>query len=261
MLTEPAALATWWGPEGFTTPEAMLDLQPGGSYRLTMKPPDGEPFHLAGQFLEVDPPHRLVYTFRWKSPRPTTVKPSSRLPSNRGRTHVARAVPRGIRHREAARSASGRLDGGYRQTRPGHRRQRSPVPAGRAYTGVMDERPRILVVEDDAPLAAMLGELLRDEGYDVETAHNGQRALHLGLTHQFDALLLDRGLPAIEGLDVLARLRRQAWRRPPWCFPPSATLQTKWRAWTAGPKTIWPSRSTSASCWPGCVPCCAAAAQ
>ena len=74
----------------------------------------------------------------------------------------------------------------------------------------MDERPRILVVEDDVPLAAMLGELLREEGYDVETAHNGQRALHLGLTHKFDALLLDRGLPAIEGLDVLARLRETA---------------------------------------------------
>jgi uncharacterized protein YndB with AHSA1/START domain len=70
MLTEPAELATWWGPEGFTTPEAMLDLQPGGSYRLTMKPPDGEPFHLAGEFLEIDLPRRLVYTFRWEEPAP-----------------------------------------------------------------------------------------------------------------------------------------------------------------------------------------------
>jgi two-component system response regulator QseB len=78
----------------------------------------------------------------------------------------------------------------------------------------MDERPRVLVVEDDVPLASMLGELLREEGYDVETAHNGQRALHLGLTHEFDVLLLDRGLPAIEGLDVLARLRRQGVATP-----------------------------------------------
>jgi uncharacterized protein YndB with AHSA1/START domain len=70
MLTEPAELVKWWGPAGFTTPEATLDPRPGGSYRLTMQPPDGEPFHLAGEFLEVDPPRRLVYTFRWEEPTP-----------------------------------------------------------------------------------------------------------------------------------------------------------------------------------------------
>jgi len=71
----------------------------------------------------------------------------------------------------------------------------------------MSEAPRILLVEDDARLASMLEQLLRDEGYEVVAAHDGQRALHEGLTQDFDALILDRGLPAIEGLDVLARLR------------------------------------------------------
>jgi uncharacterized protein YndB with AHSA1/START domain len=69
-MTEPARLATWWGPHGFTTPEAALDLREGGRYRFTMQPPDGEPFHLSGEFLEVDPPSRLVYTFRWEEPDP-----------------------------------------------------------------------------------------------------------------------------------------------------------------------------------------------
>lgn len=72
----------------------------------------------------------------------------------------------------------------------------------------MAEDARVLVVEDDRQLARMLGELLQDEGYDVVVAPDGQRALHLGLTEQFDVLLLDRGLPAIEGLDLLGRLRR-----------------------------------------------------
>ena len=71
----------------------------------------------------------------------------------------------------------------------------------------MTDRPRILVVEDDRSLARMLAELLESEGYAVTVAYDGQRALHEGLTHPFDVLLLDRGLPAIEGLDVLARLR------------------------------------------------------
>ncbi|MFT4470057.1 SRPBCC family protein [Arthrobacter sulfonylureivorans] len=91
MLTEPAELAKWWGPEGFTMPEALLDLQPGGSYRLTMKPPDGEPFHLAGEYLVIDPPRRLVYTFRWEEPTPddreTTV--TLALDPREGRTWIA----------------------------------------------------------------------------------------------------------------------------------------------------------------------------
>lgn len=70
MLTEPVELAKWWGPRGFTTPKTELDLRVGGGYRFSMKPPDGDPFHLAGEFLEIDPPSRLVYTFRWEEPTP-----------------------------------------------------------------------------------------------------------------------------------------------------------------------------------------------
>ncbi len=69
-LTEPATLAQWWGPNGFTTPEIELDLRVGGAYRFGMQPPDGDLFHLAGEFLEIDPPRRLSYTFRWEEPDP-----------------------------------------------------------------------------------------------------------------------------------------------------------------------------------------------
>jgi two-component system response regulator QseB len=66
---------------------------------------------------------------------------------------------------------------------------------------------RILLVEDDAELAQMLQRLLVDEGYRVEPAPDGQRGLHLGLTHEFDLLVLDRTLPGMDGLELLARLR------------------------------------------------------
>jgi uncharacterized protein YndB with AHSA1/START domain len=69
-LTEPAELAKWWGPHRFTTPAIELDLRVGGGYRFTMQPPGGEPFHLSGEFLQIDPPGRLVYTFRWDEPDP-----------------------------------------------------------------------------------------------------------------------------------------------------------------------------------------------
>jgi two-component system response regulator QseB len=75
------------------------------------------------------------------------------------------------------------------------------------YTAKMPDRARILLVEDDARLAQMLEQLLTTEGYETVIARDGQRALHEGLTQRFDAVVLDRGLPVIEGLDVLARLR------------------------------------------------------
>jgi uncharacterized protein YndB with AHSA1/START domain len=67
---EPDELAKWWGPKGFTAPHIEMDLRVGGAYRITMQPPDGNPFHLSGAFLEVDPPARLAYSFRWEEPDP-----------------------------------------------------------------------------------------------------------------------------------------------------------------------------------------------
>ena len=73
----------------------------------------------------------------------------------------------------------------------------------------MNEEPRVLLVEDDASLASMIRELLEGEGYGVEVAADGRLALHLGLSRHFDVMILDRGLPGLEGLDVLERLRNQ----------------------------------------------------
>jgi uncharacterized protein YndB with AHSA1/START domain len=68
LLVTPGDLAGWWGPHGFSTPEVQLDATPGGRYRLTMQPPDGDAFHVTGEFREVDPPRRLAYSFRYEEP-------------------------------------------------------------------------------------------------------------------------------------------------------------------------------------------------
>jgi two-component system response regulator QseB len=73
---------------------------------------------------------------------------------------------------------------------------------------------RLLLVEDDADLRAMLTELLTDSGYAVAAAADGQRGLHLGLTQTFDVLLLDRRLPVVEGIDLLAGLRARGVTTP-----------------------------------------------
>jgi uncharacterized protein YndB with AHSA1/START domain len=69
-MSDPAELAKWWGPRGFTAPSVEFDPRVGGSYRIAMQPPDGDPFYLSGEFREVDPPARLAYTFRWDPPDP-----------------------------------------------------------------------------------------------------------------------------------------------------------------------------------------------
>jgi two-component system response regulator QseB len=66
---------------------------------------------------------------------------------------------------------------------------------------------RLLLVEDDEQLAKMLAELLDQEGYQVDVAGNGQDALCQALNDSYELMVVDRGLPAIEGLDLIARLR------------------------------------------------------
>ncbi len=65
----------------------------------------------------------------------------------------------------------------------------------------------LLLVEDDLDLTALLARVLADEGYEVTAAPDGQRGLHLALTRPYAVMVVDRGLPAIEGLHLVARLR------------------------------------------------------
>ncbi len=66
--TDAEELKKWWGPVGYATPTAELDLRVGGKYRLGMrKLPNGEVFYLSGTYREVRPPGKLVYTWRWES--------------------------------------------------------------------------------------------------------------------------------------------------------------------------------------------------
>jgi uncharacterized protein YndB with AHSA1/START domain len=73
-FADAGKLARWWGPAGFTVPSVDFDPRPGGSYRIEMQPPDGDAFHLAGEFREVDPPAQVAFTFVWEPPDPDDVE-------------------------------------------------------------------------------------------------------------------------------------------------------------------------------------------
>lgn len=62
--TDPDALVKWWGPADMTCPEAEVDLRVGGAYRIANRNAEGEVVWIAGEFEEVSPPERLVYTWR-----------------------------------------------------------------------------------------------------------------------------------------------------------------------------------------------------
>ena len=66
---------------------------------------------------------------------------------------------------------------------------------------------RILLVEDEPTLRAQLRAGLEEAGYAVDEAGNGRDAQHLGDTEPFDAVVLDLGLPVLDGLTVLRRWR------------------------------------------------------
>ena len=59
-------LAQWWGPEGFTIPSLEFEPRVGEGYRIEMQPPEGDSFHLTGEFREVEPTERLAFTFVWE---------------------------------------------------------------------------------------------------------------------------------------------------------------------------------------------------
>jgi DNA-binding response OmpR family regulator len=73
---------------------------------------------------------------------------------------------------------------------------------------------RILLVEDDERIARDVARALAAAGYVVETVANGEEAWFLGDTEDFAAVVLDLGLPGLDGLAVLERWRRQGRRTP-----------------------------------------------
>jgi two-component system OmpR family response regulator len=66
---------------------------------------------------------------------------------------------------------------------------------------------RLLLVEDEPLLARQLNSALQDAGYAVDVAPDGARADFLGSTEPYDVIVLDLGLPSVDGLTVLQRWR------------------------------------------------------
>jgi uncharacterized protein YndB with AHSA1/START domain len=60
-FSDPAQLARWWGPDGFTSTFEKFDLRPGGTWRFVMHGPDGVDYPNESVFVDVTPPERVVF--------------------------------------------------------------------------------------------------------------------------------------------------------------------------------------------------------
>lgn len=66
---------------------------------------------------------------------------------------------------------------------------------------------KLLLIEDDFTLAAGLAYLLRDEGFELDLAHNASSGLEFAMNEHYDLIICDRMLPEMDGLDILKHLR------------------------------------------------------
>ena len=78
----------------------------------------------------------------------------------------------------------------------------------------MIDQMRILIVEDDVPLASGIARILEGEGHAVDVMAKGEQAVLGARQERFDMVILDVGLPGIDGFEVLRRLRGAGDRTP-----------------------------------------------
>jgi len=65
-MTEADLMERWWGPRRYTTVVEKLELRPGGTYRFLNRGEDGSEFAFRGEFREIVPPERIVWTFEFE---------------------------------------------------------------------------------------------------------------------------------------------------------------------------------------------------
>src|SRR3990172_4805695 len=105
-------------------------------------------------------------------------------------------------------------------TRGDERRLRPRASNARSYFSLSAlalgwrEEVRLLVVEDDPGVRGAVERALRGAGHEVSTATDGERGLEAAMTRPHDAVVLDLGLPRVDGLEVCRRLRAAGNRVP-----------------------------------------------
>ena len=119
------------------------------------------------------------------------------------------------------------------------------------------EGPLVLVVDDDEAIRTALERALRLEGFAVEVADGGRRALELTEEHRPGVIVLDVVMPDLSGVRVVSRLRERE-SRPPICILSARDeVEDPSRGSRPARTTTWSSPSNWKSWWRGCGRCVA----
>ena len=97
----------------------------------------------------------------------------------------------------------------------------------------MTARPRLLLIEDDASLGPVMRQVL-EEVYSVTLIADGAEGLRVALAEDFDALIVDRRLPGLDGLGIVEALRKKGVTTPMLILTALGTVQDKVRGLDAG---------------------------
>lgn len=94
-------------------------------------------------------------------------------------------------------------------------------------------KPQILFVEDDTAVGNLIATTLETQNYQFHRAKTGAGALMDALSYRPDVMLLDLGLPDMDGIEIIKKIR--SWSNLPslWSLPGGRT-RTRWWPWTRG---------------------------
>ena len=74
--TNPKYVRQWWGPKGFTSPVCEMDFRVGGKFRCCMRTPDGQEFWNAGEYHEIVPHEKIVYSMYFADSEGNKIDPA-----------------------------------------------------------------------------------------------------------------------------------------------------------------------------------------
>ncbi len=87
-MTNPEQIPRWWGPRRFTTTVDKMDVRPGGAWRFVQRDAEGNEYAFHGEYREVAPPERLVYTFVFEAMPDQVMVETATLDESDGKTTV-----------------------------------------------------------------------------------------------------------------------------------------------------------------------------
>ena len=87
-MTNPEHMKEWWGPRGHTMPVCEIDLRPGGKYRFVNKDADGNEYAFRGEYREIVPPEKIVWTFEFEGAPGNVSVDTMTLTEENGKTTI-----------------------------------------------------------------------------------------------------------------------------------------------------------------------------